>query len=452
MKFIAGFLLFAVVMIGHPFAQAAPASTFPEILDYYEMMKLPAAEREAYLRGVIDIVNWAERLNLYAAVDEETQAGVSRPPSAITWLLSLSSAEAVASIDCKPTDCPSGSIVYLSAGKLQQCLQRCPKGQKGEFVRCNLDYSCSSLCVEEKCSGPSAGVAPKVAPGPGGGGNAEIKPGADGTVQVKPGGGGEIDASCAKSKDPGDCQKRLEKEREAQRAEADAAAKKKKEAEKAGETDCEEITCPSEDPQYRFKVKEDFNKRVTSSKDVRCINGGMIGKYDIEGRKKCRPVQAAEFGPLKLTCGAGKTMCSPLLFGLAKDDPPKALCVDIGLEMTEQCMQKGGPEKARAFWKRSDISHEILAEEWKKLTSAFTDDLCREKASANYHCKECALIAQQLIKLNKMVDKCKNKCGKEVRCFFAGSTGIKGLEKGTDTQGGSGATPGANPGTTSGER
>lgn len=100
--------------------------------------------------------------------------------------------------------------------------------------------------------------------------------------------------------------------------------------------------------------------------------------------------------------------------------------------MTEKCFRlSGGPAAAKNFWKHADLDHETISAEWDKLRKALTNDLCNEKASAEYHCKECAIIAKRLRGLNKWLDKCpsESKCGETIKCAYRYENSIKKLEQ-----------------------
>lgn len=385
--------------------KALGSRSLPEMLDYYQLMQLSEKDRDHYMREVLSLLHNLERPGTPFLEPKSTPKNTA---ASELWRLLLGGAEAVAADSCLQGQ---DSKTWQGQG---YCIQECPKGYTRVAFTCPMLASserivCKADCVRvsEKPTWEKSGP-----PGPGKSSSGYD----DGAGKISPGTAPDIQA---------------QKELPADRKDSPSVETEKKDTVKLDPKQaCYEIACPSEDSKYRFKVKEDFNSRVSGKKDERCINAGMIGKYSIQGNKKCQPVQKYEIGQTKLTCPAGKTMCNPLLFGLAKSSPPKAHCIDIGLEMTQRCYNKaGGVNGAREFWKNPAFSHEDIAREWKNLVTHLREDLCTEDASARYHCLECALIAKRLAELNKMVDGCpkENKCGDKVICASRWNT-VRPLE------------------------
>lgn len=402
----------------------------PEMLTYYQLTRLSERERAAYIEEVVSLFRYLEA--------RENGKVATLPPSKTTlvtdiWSLLLRGPSVQAEA------CPKGEESINMDGK-HYCAASCKEGYQKAGIVCKLSSppQCSFNCViiaknpdwvlptpdnKEADGNEIVGRDGKVA------GRTTEKTGRVTQNPVAtPEGGDKPTTDLA------------EAEEKAPVAGDDKTPKTTDQKPVTPKDACYEIACPATDSQYRFTVKEDFNKRVTETNDARCINAGLVGKYDISGNKKCLPVQKFKIGSLDLSCKSGTTMCNPLLFGLEKQDPATPHCITIGLEMTKQCYDKAaGAQGARDFWKNPSVTHEAMAEEWDKITKFLREDICTEERSAKYHCLECALIAKRLAELNKMVDACPkaNKCGDKVICASRWKD-VKGLETG-ETNGAAGA-------------
>lgn len=438
-------LFFSFLLFACP-ASAQSSSTkkinqrkMPEMLSYYQLTRLNERERIAYIEEVVELLKYVDaRENGKTA---ELSASRMRTRTDL-WSLLLRG-ESVNAVSC-----PSGQG-SVTVAQQTHCVAYCPKGTHDlGGVRCSINFknekltTCHRDCVKIGSAGwiaqsdsgivdrngeihswstPKSGRVRIAVP------NESTKDGEQVPVTLSE---GTVDVS------PTDKEKSTPNATDDTRNPAAAADEKKTLTPKDA---CYEIACPKDDPEYRFQVKEDFNNRVKETGDARCVNGGLIGKYDINGRKKCLPVQTLKIGPLDLKCKSGTTMCNPLLFGLEKSEPVTPYCIPIGLEMTKQCYDKAsGADGAREFWKNPSVTHETMAEEWDKIVKFLREDICTEERTAKYHCLECAVIAKRLAELNKMVDGCPkaNKCGDNVVCASRWQN-VKGLEAG-ETNGGGG--------------
>lgn len=144
------------------------------------------------------------------------------------------------------------------------------------------------------------------------------------------------------------------------------------------------------------REKKEAFKRTGEKK---CINAGMVLNFN-HATGKCpifrgpKKFGATTYGP----CEQGETMCMPMVFGAYADNT--AICVPIAVVTTRECENRR--QSAVMSGNHKDVSNAEehgIKEEW----DTFVEDLKRlcvdNKESAEYHCNECLTIAQHVKKL-----------------------------------------------------
>lgn len=390
------FLLIFIVVFSH----FSEAQNNPGLVSYQEIQRMSPAVRAKYLEGVREIVEELEQKGVILMSPSSTNHGQQKSSMLKNTILEMISKNQTAQA-AMINNCSCSSELYESDTNYQSsvltCIQK-PKTPCAPGTHLEAD--------EKSCSG------------------AVKCPGAinsDGHLTLyRRGCAGRCvpdeNTNTLSGEDPVEKGKRDPRGLESRGRSGDPSNSNKSKEKKEDVMKCMPVKCDPEDSELRFRVKSDFNQRVIEKSDKRCINGGMIGQYNIEGNKKCRAIRQKRIGSFNLTCSASQTMCNPMLYGLANENPPKALCVPIAVEVTKACHEVGSIENAQKFWQRSDLVTEDLEEQWDNLRAAIEKDLCSEKRSAEYHCQECFYIYKRLSELNKLAGSCVGKCGDLSRC------------------------------------
>lgn len=114
---------------------------------------------------------------------------------------------------------------------------------------------------------------------------------------------------------------------------------------------------------------------------VDCIFAGIISKLD---GNKCTAVTEFSWSGGNLKCGAGQTMCNPLLFGAVSST--QAICVGRGMDATAQCSKLSSAR---------DTGNDFR-EGMKRV--------CDEtKPSGRFHCTECSVMHKRIFELHARV-------------------------------------------------
>lgn len=383
----------------------ATGSEVPELISFQEFQALDKTQKLYYLTQVRNVVSMISVSSGWEAAENKKKWNLL-----LEQMIEEAQAKGAAAV-AKPIKCPEGQV--LQKGWLwSSCVRdqtKCPKNQvavyatDGANMSCQLVTSGSGQCPEgysrqESQNNTGANVSYCINSSGVSGGMADISKQFQAQTMPEAPGSPKVEAKPGAEKVDG---------------KVDA---KQDEPPKKSATKCwwdEMQKCESSSAK-RKEIAKQWYKSKPANGELSCIYGGNVSGYKNPDKPKageCKPVREAKFGEKTFSCGAGQTLCSPLVFGVEDFAAGKGFCVK-GKNATQECATKGTPSGVVGQIANMGT---IAAFEWDRLkeglknlvSSCILEDKEKNQISISptaFQCQECQIVAIRVVEMRKALN------------------------------------------------